>query len=513
MRHLRVFIRRLAGLFHDDRRERELAEEIESNLQMHIADNLRAGMSAAEARRQALIRLGGVEAAKEAYREQRRLPVFDTLLQDIRYGMRGLRRSPGFALTAVLTLALGIGATTAIFSAVYTLLLRPLPYRDPGRLVWVAERSRSGGSGAIVAPDMVAWRERGRPFAAIAGYAFNEYTLTGAGGTVRLHGAMVTANFLSLLGVAPQAGRDFVPADGRPGSAAVALLSDALWRERFSGDPRVVGRALDLDGEPYTVVGVLPAQVPLSRYGEQSPGADCARDSGLFRVRPGKAAHSVPGAGAGAPGILPGRGPRGHRVVPGDQASIVPRALGAHGRRTQTGSRSLAAPPRGRFAKAAHGLAGGGRLCAADRLRQYRQPATGPRGGAPARSSGAGRVGRGAPAPGAAVSHRKHGDLRIGGRRGAGDRRSRHRCHSRWQSPALPWLASVGLDPYVFGFAMGVAVVAAVLFGAAPAITGSRANLMDALKTSSLAHDRACAIIACYGTRSWWEKSLWHWCC
>ena len=218
MRHLRVFIRRLAGLFHDDRRERELAEEIESNLQMHIADNLRAGMSAAEARRQALIRLGGVEAAKEAYREQRRLPVFDTLLQDIRYGMRGLRRSPGFALTAVLTLALGIGATTAIFSAVYTLLLRPLPYRDPGRLVWVAERSRSGGSGAIVAPDMVAWRERGRPFAAIAGYAFNEYTLTGAGGTVRLHGAMVTANFLSLLGVAPQAGRDFVPADGRPGS-------------------------------------------------------------------------------------------------------------------------------------------------------------------------------------------------------------------------------------------------------------------------------------------------------
>jgi len=158
MRHLRVFIRRSAGLFRGDRRDRELVEDIESNLQMHIDDNLRAGMSAGEARRQALIRLGGVQATKEAYREQRGLPVLDTLIQDVRYGLRGLRRSPGFALTAVLTLALGIGATTAIFSAVYALLIRPLPYRDPGRLVWVTERLPSGFGGAVAEPDMVAWR-------------------------------------------------------------------------------------------------------------------------------------------------------------------------------------------------------------------------------------------------------------------------------------------------------------------------------------------------------------------
>ena len=226
---------------------------------------------------------------------------------------------------------------------------------------------------------------------------------------------MVTANFLSLLGVAPQAGRDFVPADGRPGSAAVALLSDALWRERFSGDPRVVGTALDLDGEPYTVAGVLPraSAFPIWRTIPQVLIALETPDSSAFR--PGKADHSVPGAGAGAPGILPGRGPRGHRVVPGDQAPIVPRAHGAHGRRTQTGSHSLAAPPRGRFADAADGLAGSGRLGAADRLRQYRQPATGPGGCAPARSGGPGRVGRGTPAPGAAVPHRKHDDLRVRG--------------------------------------------------------------------------------------------------
>ena len=220
---------------------------------MHIADNLRAGMSAGEARRQALIKLGGVEATKEAYRDQRGLPAFDTLLQDIRYGLRGLRRSPGFAFTAVLTLALGIGATTAIFSAVYALLIRPLPYRDPGRLVWVTEQQPSGVGGAIAEPDMVAWRERGRPFEAVAGYAFNEYTLDRRRGYRCAFPAPWFPPISSPFWGLRRKWAATSAADDRPGSPAVALLSDALWRERFSADPRVVGTALNLDGEPLTL--------------------------------------------------------------------------------------------------------------------------------------------------------------------------------------------------------------------------------------------------------------------
>jgi macrolide transport system ATP-binding/permease protein len=165
---MKVCISRVAGLFWKEQRNRELVEEIESNLQFHIADNLRAGMNAEEARRQALIAMGSMEAMKEAYREQLGLPFVDVLVQDIRYAMRGLRRSPGFAITAVLTLALGIGATTGMFSAVYALLIRPLPYRNSNRLVWVAEHIQRG-SGAVLEPDMVAWRERGRPFESVAG--------------------------------------------------------------------------------------------------------------------------------------------------------------------------------------------------------------------------------------------------------------------------------------------------------------------------------------------------------
>jgi putative ABC transport system permease protein len=486
MRHLRVFMQRLAGHFRQDQRDRELAEEIESNLQMHIDDNLRAGMGLGEARRQALLKLGGVQAAKEAYRDQRSLPVLETLLQDVRYALHGLRRSPGFALTAVLTLALGFGITTAIFSTVYALLIRPLPYRDPARLVWVAERPRAGGMGAIAAPDMIAWRERGRPFGAVAGYAFNEYTLTGAGDALRIPGVMVSANFLSLLGATPQIGRDFVPADGRPGSAPVALLSDALWRERWNADPRVVGTALDLDGQLYTVAGVLPPhfRFPDLVYAPQVLTALRTSDSAAFqadepiaffqvlaRLRPG---HSWERAQAELrafrqtrlreyPTLLARMAEDSRlevtplqRHLAGDSRTLLFILLAAAGFVmlivcANIANLQLVRAASRRHEVAVRGALGGGRTRLA---RQFLTESL--------------VVSAIAACAGLALAAFAIDAIR------------------EWRSPVLPWLAGVSLDPYVLAFTMGVAVVAAVLFGAAPAIAGSRANLMGALKATSL---------------------------
>ena len=263
MRTLRAWLLRFGGLFGRRRRDRELADEMESHLQMHIEDNLARGMTPAEARRQALIKLGGVEQTKESYRERRGIPFLETLLQDIRFGFRMLRKSPGFTAVAILTLALGIGANTAIFSIVHAVLLNPLPFKDAGRLVDLTEyRPGALDSAGVSYPDYLIWKQQNAVFGDTAAYflinASNDIVLGGPSSSERTRYSTVTNSFFTVLGVQPALGHGFSAADEVPGGAKVFLASDALWHGLFGGDPRAIGKTYVLDGENFTLVGVMP---------------------------------------------------------------------------------------------------------------------------------------------------------------------------------------------------------------------------------------------------------------
>src|SRR5262244_3865779 len=260
VRQIRGWMARFFGLFNRKRRERDFAEELESHLAMHIEDNLRAGMSPEEARRRALLKLGGVTQVQELHREQRGLPMLETLSHDLRFGARMLFKNPGFTLIAVVTLALGIGANTAIFSVVNAVLLRALPYPEPGRLVrfWESNPRRGWLDFAVSAPNFADWRKQQSVCEQLAAFEFNTLNFTGGGEPERVAALRVTANFFSVLGVVPARGRNFLPEEEQPGRNHVAILSDGVWGRRFGADPNLIGREIQLSGESYTVVGVTP---------------------------------------------------------------------------------------------------------------------------------------------------------------------------------------------------------------------------------------------------------------
>jgi putative ABC transport system permease protein len=260
MTRLRILISRLTGLFRKTRQEQELEEEVSSHLAMLTEENLRKGMPPEEARYAALRTFGGVEQTKERYRDQRGLPSLESFFQDIRFGLRSLRKNRGFTAVAIITLALGIGATTAIFTVVNAVLLRPLPYPHPEELVYVQEiLGNFGLQDFVLSNQFAAWRDRSKTLRQVAAYMSAQFNLTGGGAPERVNAGMATSSFFALLGVHPVAGRTFLPGDDSPGSALVAILSEALWKRRFGSDPSVVGKGITLDGKSYTVVGVLPA--------------------------------------------------------------------------------------------------------------------------------------------------------------------------------------------------------------------------------------------------------------
>jgi predicted permease len=252
---------RLRELFRTTRLDGELDEEVGLHLQMMEDEFRRNGMTVAEARAAARREFGGVTHAMEAYRDQRGFPWIESWAKDVRYALRGLRRSPGFTAAAVVSLALGIGANTAVFSIIDTILLRPLPYRNPGQLVRLFETESAPGQYPFAEPDFVDWKAQNRTFQDMTMYAWpHDMNLGAAGGRPEHVQALPTeANFFSLLGVTPLFGRTWAAGEDQPGKDEVAILSYGFWRSHFAGDPAVVGKPIELDARKYTVVGVMPA--------------------------------------------------------------------------------------------------------------------------------------------------------------------------------------------------------------------------------------------------------------
>ncbi len=265
MRRLRAFLVRVAGVFGRARQEREMSEELEAHLEMHVADSVRSGMAPEDARREALAKLGGLEPIKEQLRDRRRVPIIETALRDLRFAARALRKSPGFTAVTVSTLALGIGANTAIFTVVHAVMIEPLPLRDSGRIVVVwEENARRPGRPNVIAPsNCIRWQERATVFESMSAMYDWRANLTGQAQPEEIIAQDVTSNFFSTLGAAPMLGRAFAPDEGPEGRDRVAILSFGLWQRRFGGDPAVVGRAIQLNDRPFTVIGVMPANFGL----------------------------------------------------------------------------------------------------------------------------------------------------------------------------------------------------------------------------------------------------------
>ena len=249
----------LRRLFQKNKSEKQLDAELRFHIERQVAAYRSAGISPEEAHRRAQLDFGGLEAIKQETRESRRGNLLETSFLDLHYAWRMLRKNPGFTGVAVLTLALGIGGTSAVFSIVSSALLRPLPYHRASELVWVSDENPRAHMTVVLESDYFAYRKLKEVFQDAAAYEPGEtHTLTGSGDAVRLSAGATTYNFLDVLGVQPAIGRGFLPEEDRTGAPHSVLLTDVCWRQHFSADPSIVGRSIVLDNESYSVLGVLP---------------------------------------------------------------------------------------------------------------------------------------------------------------------------------------------------------------------------------------------------------------
>lgn len=249
---------RVRSLFRRRAMESDLEDELRYHSERQIQGYLEAGMSRDEAVRSLRLEFGGLDQVKEECRDARGVGLIETLGQDLRYGWRTLRKSPGFAAAALFTLALGIGANTAIFSVVYGILIQPLPFRDAGRLMVLNETTPRVGLVSVSYPNFQDWRAQSRSFSELAAVASVRFNMSGGDRPESIRGLAASPNFLPMAGIVPAMGRGFYPSEEKAGTTPVVLLSYALWQSHFGADPKALGRTIRLDSHTATIVGVLP---------------------------------------------------------------------------------------------------------------------------------------------------------------------------------------------------------------------------------------------------------------
>jgi putative ABC transport system permease protein len=301
VRHLRRTIIRFCGLFRRRQTERELAAEFESHFAMHVEDNLRRGMNRSEALRDARLKFGSLESAKESMREGSRWTAVDTAWHDLRYTVRGWQRSPAFAATAILSLALGIGASVAIFTLADNLLLRPLPYRQPEQLmmVWEVNPHHTTSRNLISPANFLDWKTQNSVFQNMSVFAEGPSAFAEAGRVEELQEQYMSAGLLPMLGIRPWRGRFFTAAEDLPHAPNVALISYRIWQSWFGGEENVIGRQVQIRSKPATIIGVMPPgfyfrnrEIDLWEPLGLEPARDYRRNSGRYlmsvaRLKPG----------------------------------------------------------------------------------------------------------------------------------------------------------------------------------------------------------------------------------
>lgn len=265
---IRILVSRMAATVRRRKLDSELEDELRAHIEFAAEEARKRGLSPDQARTAALREFGGVTQIRERYRTQSGLPWFEALAQDLRFAMRMLLTNPGFAGVAVLTLAIGIGGNTAIFSIVNSVLLNPLPFPHPEQLVGLHESKPNFPTGSISYPNFLDWEKENRTFTSMALARQYAFSLTGKGDAVQVKARFLSSGFFAVLGVRPLMGREFTAAEDKPGAAPVAMISEGLWRRKFDTQPEILGQNITLDGKNYSIVGVIPANLHLANFND-----------------------------------------------------------------------------------------------------------------------------------------------------------------------------------------------------------------------------------------------------